>query len=76
MTHPSDIEATALRFEVTLPPGSLNIGIGVRNMMCVVCQVYNSDKDFPLCVNDIIVSVNNLQMAKWEGDTKKVWKRF
>ena len=49
MAHPSGMEATARRFELTLPPGSLlNIRIQVRNMMCVVHQVNNSDKDFPL----------------------------
>jgi hypothetical protein len=72
MAHPSGMEATARRFELTLPPGSLlNIRIQVRNMMCVVHQVNNSDKDFPLCVNDIIVSVKDIPMAKSEGDIKK-----
>jgi len=71
MTHPLGIEATARRFEVTLPPGSLNISIQVRNMMCVVHQVNNSDKDFPLRVNDIIVSVNNIQMSKLDGKHNK-----
>ena len=71
MTKPLGIQATAHRFEVTFPPGPLNVDIGVRNMMCVVSQVRNCDKKFPLLVNDIIVSVNNKSMAKYEGDTKK-----
>ena len=45
--------------------------IGVRNMMCVVSQIRNCDEKFPLLVNDIIVSVNDSPMAKWNGDTKK-----
>jgi hypothetical protein len=71
MTKPSGTQATARRFEVTFPPGPLDIDIGVRNMMCVVCQVRNTVEGFPLCANDIIVSVNDTPMAKLEGDTKK-----
>jgi hypothetical protein len=59
-------------FEVTFPPGPLNIDIGERYKMCVVHQIRNSDEDFPLCVNDIIVSVNDIPMAKLEGDTESV----
>ena len=76
MTHPLGIENTALCFEVTLPPGALNIDIQVRNVMCDVHQVNNSDKDFPLRVNDIIVSMNNIPMAKSEGDIEKYREVF
>ena len=76
MTHPLGIEATALRFEVTLPPGPLNVVFTVRNMMFVVHQVNNSDKDFPLRVNDIIVSVNDNLMSKLEGHTKNFGEVF
>ena len=76
MTKPSGTQATARHFEVTFPPGPLYMDIGERNMMCVVRQVRNTVEGFPLCVNDIIVSVNNLQMAKWEGDTKKFVDAF
>lgn len=71
MTKPLGIQATAHRFEVTLPPGPLNIDIGVRNMMCVVHQVNNTVEGFPLCANDIIVSVNDTLMAKLEGEHNK-----
>ena len=45
-------------------------------MMFVVCQVNNSDEDFPLRVNDIIVSVNDTLMSKLEGHTKKFGEVF
>ena len=61
MTKPLGTQATARRFEVTLPPGPLNVDIGVRNMMFVVVE------GFPLCANDIIVSVNDTLMAKCGG---------
>jgi hypothetical protein len=70
MTKPLGIQATAHRFEVTFPPGPLDIDIGEHNKMCVVRQVRNSDEEFPLLVNDIIVSVNDSPMAKWNGDTE------
>ena len=67
MTKPLGTQATARRFEVTLPPGPLNVDIGVRNMMFVVVEVRNTVEGFPLCANDIIVSVNDTLMAKCEG---------
>ena len=70
MTKPSGTQATACRFEVTFPPGPLNIDIGERYKMCVVRQVRNTVEGFPLLVNDIIVSVNDSPMAKWNGDTE------
>ena len=35
--------------------------------MCVAGHVNNSEVEFPLCVNDIIVSVNKIEMAKMDG---------
>ena len=42
----------------------LGVNIEERNRMCVVCHINASDMEFPLCVDDIIVSVNNIKMAK------------
>ena len=36
-------------------------------MMFVVVEVRNTVEGFPLCANDIIVSVNDTLMAKCEG---------
>ena len=71
MTKPLGTQATARRFEVTLPPGPLNVDIGVRNMMFVVVEVRNTVEGFPLCANDIIVSVNDTLKAKCEGNHYK-----
>ena len=42
-------------------------------MYDVYCSsgINDSVKDFPLCVNDRYVSLNDIPMTKLEGDTKK-----
>ena len=53
-------------------PSTTGVGLTTTMMaMKNMSTMRNTVEGFPLCVNNIIVSVNNLQMAKWEGDTKK-----